>query len=299
MPLAAFPKCFLNALCVTRTMSVDEWIDLSGELDLDGLEFYWEFTPWRDRAELERLRVRVQAQGRSIPMMCYSPDFTKPDPDDRRREVEAEARAIEACATLGTKYCRVLSGQRRPEVSREQGVEWAAECIRSLLPVAEEYGVTLVLENHYKDDYWDYPELAQRKDVYLELLDAVGESPWFGVNFDPSNTLIAGEDPLELLDAVKHRVVSMHASDRFLEGGTLEDLRRLDADPVRGYAGILKHGVIGKGMNDYDRIFSVLRDAGFRGWISIEDGSDPVRGMDDLAQSAAFLRGKMREYGLP
>ena len=36
MPLAAFPKCYLNALCVDKTMSVDEWIErAANELDVD------------------------------------------------------------------------------------------------------------------------------------------------------------------------------------------------------------------------------------------------------------------------
>ena len=46
-------------------------------------------------------------------------------------------------------------------------------------------------------------------------------------------------------------------------------------------------------MNDYERIFSILREVGFQGWISIEDG---VGGMDDLRASVAFLRPKMGEY---
>jgi hypothetical protein len=29
MPLAALPKCFLQDLCVSRRMTVDEWIDLA------------------------------------------------------------------------------------------------------------------------------------------------------------------------------------------------------------------------------------------------------------------------------
>ena len=66
-----------------------------------------------------------------------------------------------------------------------------------------------------------------------------------------------------------------------------------------GYAPILKHGVIGEGLNDYDRIFSILVEVGFDGWISIEDGDDPAHGMEHLRRSAAFLRRKMREYGLP
>ena len=49
----------------------------------------------------------------------------------------------------------------------------------------------------------------------------------------------------------------------------------------------------GKGLNDYDAIFRELRDAGFNGWISIEDGVD---GMDQLRDSVTFLRGKMKKY---
>jgi sugar phosphate isomerase/epimerase len=82
------------------------------------------------------------------------------------------------------------------------------------------------------------------------------------------------------------RVVTMQASDRFLEPGTtLDDLRQ--ADGTIGYSPALKHGVIGQGLNDYDRIFTILVDAGYDGWISIEDG---VNGLGELRASADFLR---------
>ena len=97
-------------------MSVEDWIDRAGtELDVDGLEFYWGFTP-RTESEIRRVRGFVEARGLALPMMCYSPDFTQPDAAVRAREVEAEKRVIEVTAQLGGKLCRVLSGQRRPEV---------------------------------------------------------------------------------------------------------------------------------------------------------------------------------------
>lgn len=298
MPLAAFPKCYLDALCVDDAMTVDEWIELAGRLDVDGLEFYWGFTPYENPEELERLRRKVEDQGRTIPMMCYSPDFTFPDADDRAREVEEQKEAVRATARLGGDYCRVLSGQRRPNVSREEGLEWVTESIHRVLPFAERQGVTLILENHYKDGYWEYPEFAQKMDVFLELLDRLGEHDYLGVNYDPSNAVIAGDDPIELLEAVKDRVVTMHASDRFFSDGDLEDLQEIDADAHTGYADILEHGVVGEGLNDYDRIFSILEEAGFDGWVSIEDGEDPEKGLDELDRSARFLREKMAARGL-
>jgi sugar phosphate isomerase/epimerase len=297
MPLAAFPKCYLDHLCVNKTMTLDDWIDkVASELDVDGLEFYWGFTP-QEGPEIQRTRERIESHGLTMPMMCYSPDFTQPDPAARAREVEKERHVIEITAQLGGKLCRVLSGQRRPEVSIDDGVKMAADCIVKLFPHAEKHGVVLILENHYKDGYWQFPEFAQRHDVFLKLLAAIPHSPWFGVNYDPSNAVIAGDDPLALLRDVKERVVSMHASDRFFEGGTAEDLRKMGGH--QGYASILKHGVVGRGLNDYDAIFSTLKSVGFKGWISIEDGDNPDVGMEHIRLSAEFLRAKMAEHGLP
>jgi sugar phosphate isomerase/epimerase len=296
--LAAFPKAWLDALCVDGSMKLEEWIDLSLGFDIDGLEFYAGFLDLRNPARRAEYRARVEDQGRSIPMLCCSPDFTHPDPAFRREQVEREKRWIELTRQLGGRYCRVLSGQRRPEVSRADGIRFTVECIAACREEAIAQGVTLILENHYKDGFWDYPEFAQRHDVFLELLELIPSGSGFGVNFDPSNCIVCGEDPIGLLDAVKGRVVTMHASDRYFEGGTLADLQRMDLDPRSGYASILKHGVIGRGLNDYDRILSILRGVGFDGWISIEDGADPETSVEDIRQSANFLRRKMREHKL-
>jgi sugar phosphate isomerase/epimerase len=61
-----------------------------------------------------------------------------------------------------------------------------------------------------------------------------------------------------------------------------------------GYASILRHGVVGRGMIDYDRVFETLRSIDFEGWISIEDG---LNGLDDIRDSANYLRRKIQEYG--
>ncbi|MEM1059067.1 MAG: sugar phosphate isomerase/epimerase family protein, partial [Verrucomicrobiota bacterium] len=273
--IAAFPKCYMDELCVDHSMTVEEWIDLAATLGVDGLEFYSGFVPDNDNPALERLRERLDSHQLAMPMLCCSPDFTEPNPHKLQDEIARERRMIEITARLGGKYCRVLSGQRRPEVDRAEGVARVVETITGLLPFAEQHGVVLIMENHYKDNYWKYPEFAQRMDVFCEIVEQIPE-PWFGVNYDPSNTILAGEDQYELLDRVKHRVVTMHASDRYLKHGTLEDLRQ-EEDSV-GYASRLAHGVIGQGMNDYDRIFAALREAGtVPEWISIEDGMD---GMD-------------------
>jgi len=287
--LAAFPKAWMDPLCIDGSMSLNEWIELSGKLDVDGLEFYSDFLDLKDATKWTDYRKRVEDQGRAIPMLCCSPDFTHPDPQFRQEQIDKEKRWIDMCHQLGGSYCRVLSGQRRPEVSRDEGVSYAAECIEACIPHAAERGITLIIENHYKDNYWTYPEFAQQMDVFCQLVDRI-DSPHFGVNYDPSNTILAGEDPLELLERVKERVVTMHASDRFLLEGTIEDLRSEEMDSV-GYAQRLSHGEIGKGLNDYDKIFGTLKSVGFDGWISIEDGVD---GFEQMQRSVRFLREKIK-----
>lgn len=289
--LAAFPKAFMQALCKDGSMKLSEWIELAVKLDIDGLEWYAGFLEMEDHRNWARFREQVEAHGKSIPMMCCSPDFTHPDKDFRKQEIEKEKYWIDMTYELGGSYCRVLSGQKRPELSIEEGIDLAAMCIEECLPYAQSKGVTLILENHYKDDFWEYPEFAQKMDIFSRLVDKI-DHPNFGVNYDPSNTYLAGEDPLELLKKVSHRVVTMHASDRYLKEGTLEDLRREEGG-AQGYAKRLSHGEIGKGLNDYDAIFTELKRVGFDNWISIEDGVD---GMDQLERSVAFLRRKISDY---
>lgn len=289
--LAAFPKAYMQALCRDGTMRLDEWIALAGGLDLDGLEWYAGFLEMADRRNWIRFRRAVAAQGRVIPMLCCSPDFTQPNKELRQREIERQLGWIEMAHELGAGYCRVLSGQRRPGLGIAEGLRLAIESISACLPRAEQLSVTLILENHYKDDFWEFPEFAQSQELFCQLVDQI-QHPRFGVNYDPSNAWLAGDDPLELLARVSRRVVTMHASDRFLKFGTLDDLRREEAGSI-GYAQRLSHGEIGCGLNDYDAIFRELRDVGFKGWISIEDGVD---GFDQLARSVDFLRRKLREF---
>ena len=289
--LAAFPKAFMQALCKDGTMKLAEWINLAATLDIDGLEWYAGFLEMQDEKNWPHFRKLVEDSGKVIPMLCCSPDFTHPHASFREKEIAKQKKWIDMCHTLGASYCRVLSGQRRPELAIEEGVRLASASIQACLPYAAERNITLILENHYKDDFWEYPEFAQKTNVFLSLVESI-DDPYFGVNYDPSNAYLAGEDPLYLLKLVSSRVVTMHASDRYLLEGTIEDLRKEEGGAT-GYAKRLAHGEIGKGLNDYDTIFTELKRVGFDGWISVEDG---VEGFEQLERSVFFLRKKIKQY---
>ena len=138
MPLkiSAFPKCYLEEISVRRSISVFDWIGMAKTLDADGLEMYEGFFTSFDPDYVDSVGEAIASAGFAMPMLCCSPDFTHPDPDERKRQWEREAQMIAMARRLGGAkvVCRVLSGQRHPGVARELGLEWVIHCIGQLLP---------------------------------------------------------------------------------------------------------------------------------------------------------------------
>jgi sugar phosphate isomerase/epimerase len=269
------------------------WIHDAATLGGEGVEHYDEFFRSYGPEDVDPVLDAMRETGQITSMLCFSPNFTHPDAGERARQVERQKAAIDLSVRIGTRYCRTLTGQKYPDLAIDEGVARAVDCIKRALEYAEKRDVILCLENHYKVGDWLYPEFAQMEDVFLQVIDRV-DSPHFGVQYDPSNAVVGGFDPVAFLDKVKHRVVTMHASDRYLVSGTtLEEIR--SADGTVGYPDKLRHGVTGEGMNDYDAIFRILAGVGFDGWISVEDG---LNGLDELRRSVEFLKEKRaRHYG--
>jgi sugar phosphate isomerase/epimerase len=288
--ISVFPKCYFDEL-VDGRMDYVSWIHDAATLGGEGVEHYDEFFRSPAPADVEPVLEAMRETGQITSMLCFSPNFTHPDPDERARQVERQKVAIDLSVRLGTRYCRTLTGQRYPDLERGEGIRRAVECIKRSIEYAEKHDVILCLENHYKVGDWLYPEFAQMEDVFLDVVDQI-HSSHFGIQYDPSNAVVGGFDPIAFLEKIKDRVVTMHASDRYLvPGATIDEIRA--SDGTVGYPDKLRHGETGKGMNDYDAIFRILSDVGFSGWISVEDG---MNGLDELRRSVEFLKGKRAAY---
>ena len=284
--VSVFPKCYFDQLC-RGDLEYASWIRSAATLGAEGLEHYDGFI----RGPAADVVTLMADTGQTSSMLCFSPDFTHPDGAERARQVERQKAAIDLAVTLGTRFCRTLSGQRHQGLTRRDGVERTVEGLCRSMEYAEKRDVVLCLENHYKDGTWQYPEFAQPEDIFLEILDRV-DSPRLGVQYDPSNALVGGYDPIRFLEKVLPRVVTMHASDRYLTpGATIDELRH--SDGTIGYSDKLRHGETGQGLIDYDAIFRILAGAQFSGWISVEDG---MNGLDELQRSLAFLKQKRSQY---
>ena len=267
MKLSCLPVSLYDDIFTGKSTVVD-WIRLGAELGLDAVDFSIKFFPNRDTETINRTRGALEQHSITPGMLaCYS-DFTHPDAGQRAQELTDLKADIALAKALGAEFIRVTAGQNHPGIERAAGVQWVTDGFRRALDEAEKQGITLAYENHTKGAPWDYWDFSQPIEIFLEILDALSDTP-LGVCFDTANPLVLGEDVLTLLEQVVHRVVVVHIFD-------LREVRVFE--PVR----------VGTGAAPIPQVFSRMRQANYDGWLSIEEASRS--GQEGFTESIAFVR---------
>lgn len=262
LPVSYFPQI------TGGQMTIGEWARQGKEIGLDAIDisvlFVKEFTP----SYLAGFRQQIEDVGMSLTMMTTYPDFTHPDAGERRRELEQIGRYIEAAGALGAGYVRITSGQGHPETPRAQGLEWSVDGMTKALAFGKANKVQLVFENHARPGVWQYPDFCFPTDIFLELARCTRQSD-LGINFDTANNIAFGDDPQPVLKQVIDKVITVHAADTSTRGK-------------------LTHVLLGTGLVPFLDLFRILRQAGWDGWICMEEGSN--LGRDGVARAARFVR---------
>jgi len=267
MKLSCLPVSFFPDITAGR-MSIREWAGMARSLGLDAFDLGVVLIRNHTPTYLASLRRDIREEGIGIAMITDYPDFTHPDPVQRRREAAYLTRDIALAGELGARFLRVTAGQNHPGVPVERQVATAVACLREAAREAEEYGVTLVLENHSKPGAWDHYDLTYDPAAFLAVADGIAATP-IGLNFDTANAVACGADILSLLGSVADRVVTVHAADTAAAG---------EFRPV----------VVGSGAVPFVEAFRLLRNRGFDGWICIEEWSGT--GRDGVARAVANMR---------
>lgn len=247
LPVSLYPELTAG----TRTLA--GWFRFAAELDLDGADVSVVHLPGRTTAELRPVRQQADEAGVQIAMLVTYADFTHPDAAERARQVEEIKAYCDVAAELGASFMRVTAGQNHPGVEREAGIEWAVAGLTACLDKAAATGVTLCYENHTKGYAWTYNDFSQPADRFLEIVKRT-EGTGLRLLYDTANTLAAGDDPLAVLEQVKHRVSVVHVND----------IRR---------AGYFEPCLLGTGVAPVREIFQTLVQSGFDGWVSVEEAS--------------------------
>lgn len=221
-------------------MSLFQFIDWCAEMDLPGTELTsYYFEEDFDAAYLRRLKLHAFRNGVIVSGTAIRNDFCRPAGPERDEEIASVRRWLDYAAELGAPHVRIFAGNLPEGARRDDGIQWVADSIRQILPKAEESGVVVGLENH--------GGITARAQDVLDICEAVGEHPWFGVNLDTGNF---HTDPYEELEAVAPLAVNVQIK---VEVGS------------RG----------AKQPTDLTRIRDILTDVDYKGWVALEYEAEP------------------------
>ncbi len=228
----------------------------------------------------------------------------------RQRAAEDVKNAARAAAAFGVKLVNGFTGSPIwhllamfppvPPQMLEQGYKEFAERWNPILDVFDEVGVRFALEVHPGEIAYDFWTTRR-------ALEALGNRPAFGINYDPSHLYWQLLDPVAFVHEFKERIYHAHVK---------ESVRNLDGrNSVLGshlYFGDQRRGwdfvSPGRGGVPFERVFRALNAVGYQGPLSIEwedngmnrDQGAPealalVRKLDltpsDVAFDAAFQQG--------
>lgn len=266
--IAWLPVRHIHAIVEGR-MSLFEWLESVPAFGVDAVELYHGFL---SEQNLPRVRQALQSLGLQVSQITCAPDFTNPDPAVRKRELESMRQRVEWAAILGANAVRTTAGMQRDDLSEDEGIRYAVECMVQLADFALPMGVYPCYENHYKDRRWTREDFSFLPERFLRIFELIEPTP-VRVNFDFANPLMVGADPIELLQRVVHKVHHVHAGDRL--------------------PGEYQHCVLGEGKVPFRALLKILHAHGYTGYLSIEDGQS--EGDAGFRRSLTFLQAMIDE----
>jgi hydroxypyruvate isomerase len=252
--------------CYPLSSCIEWQFTEAGELDARlraasaaGFEFA-EFHLWRDKP-VDMLATALTETGMRLTGICVDPRRSIVDPAEREEMVAAVRETIAATAQLGKPNLIVASGFRIDGLSENEHFTNAVTALRAAADVAEEAGVTLLLEP-LNTRLFAAMYLVSTK-IGLDLVEAV-DSPNLRLLYDVWHSAVMGETMAEVLAGRIHLVAHVQVAD-------MDDRH----EP-------------GTGSLDWGEVMQSLQDLGYSGAIGLE--YFPTLPMD---QSLALTRQKL------
>ncbi|RLF17289.1 MAG: sugar phosphate isomerase/epimerase [Thermoprotei archaeon] len=235
------------------TMKVEDFITVAYEIGLDGVELVSYFFPTFERTYLSKIKRLALNHGMDIVVFGVSTNFCHPDPQKRKEEIKRVRKWLEIAEFLGAPALRIFAGHVPEGYSEEDAFQWVVTSLKEAVKYAENMGIVLAMENH--------GGITSTADNVIRIIEEVG-SEWLRALLDTGNYR---ENVYENIAKTAPYAIHVHA--KFYE--VTEDGREKNLD--------------------YNRIVSILRDAGFKGYLSIEyEGKeDPKVAVPRIAK---FLR---------
>jgi inosose dehydratase len=222
------------------------------------------------RRELDRRGLRLAELYSALPS---SPDgLTDAAADLARRDLarlvvaggETLVVAVHGSPERDRWSARVVDAPQAPRWPRRAFEELAA-LLGELAEGAAPDGVRVAFHPHTAT----WVEAPDEVDALLGAMEADGRGA--GLCLDVGHYLVGGGDPVEGLGRFGERVTHVHAKD--VDGDVL---RRLRGGEIDGFGAAVRERIfteLGNGILDLDGVLRGLADAGFDGWLMVEQDS--------------------------
>ncbi len=252
----------------TGAMPLERWISYGAELGLDGIDLSVLFFLDDRRAAVAATLRQTRASGIPVAVINTYPDFTHPEARERARQYAEFTEHLYLAAEIEARMLRITAGQAHPGTTDAENISRTLEYFLPADELAKKLKVQLVYENHAKPGVWQYPDVSLSRAVFFEVVARLRQTS-IKVLYDTANPLVAGDEPLSILEPVLDRVACVHAADTQVRGA-------------------LRPVLIGTGVVPFAPIFRRLRAARYDGWISIEEASG--HGLEGVRQAVEFVR---------
>lgn len=215
------------------------------------------------------------AAGLEIPSVCDSVHWMKPltdpNPSARQMGVEGLETALRDSKAYGGSSVLLVPGIVNKHVSYDDAYQRAQTEIRKAIPLAEQLGVKIAIENVWNQFLLSPLEAARFVD---EL-----KSPAVGWHFDVGNIIATGW-PEQWIRILGKRIQKLHIKEYSRKKRDDEGLRKgFDVDYLEG-------------DNDWPTVMRALDEIGYHGWAIAEPAFHPP-GLDD----AAFVKHVCEKMG--
>jgi len=233
---------------------IETVLEQAHSLGLHGVEILHRQMASEENAYIQTLKRRAFELGLALYNLSIHQDFVWAEADERQKHIDHTLHCIDLAHEMGIPSIRVNSGGWRKGgsfddliaakgwvepwegFSEEDGFNWVIDAIAACLPHAEKRGVMLLLENHWG--------LTTTPKGMLRIIEVVN-SPWLKAILDMGNFYFV-EDMYAAMEKIAPHVALAHAKT-YPGGGSWYTLDL-----------------------DYARVFNILRQAGFSGYVSIE-----------------------------
>ena len=177
-------------------LTIAQCIDEAARMGFDGVEILHRQMDDETPASLQRLKRQAFTLGMDLCGFSTHQGFVSPDVQERKKNIEHTKKCIDIAYRLGIGTMRVNTGRwnttksfdelmankgiepKLDGYSEDDGFRWVIESLQECLPMAEQCGVILGLENH-----WGLGRTAQG---VLRIVEAI-KSPWLQVTMDTGN----------------------------------------------------------------------------------------------------------------